>query len=130
MWIKHNTYPINQVILCIISATNYFFLSSTSSNFVPPSWNIRLKYNWKIIKHWVNSWSIDIFFCLNGTHTWVFLWKMFILNNHLQMVKCWSKLITGFPGGLVVKNLPASVGYVGSVPGSRSSPGEGNGNPF
>ena len=29
-----------------------------------------------------------------------------------------------------VKNLPASAGDVGSIPGSGRSPGEGNGNPF
>ena len=40
---------------------------------------------------------------------------------------------TGFPGGLVVKNLPASAGDtgdMGSIPGSGRSPGEGNGNPL
>ena len=36
----------------------------------------------------------------------------------------------GFPGGLVVKNLPANVGDAGSVPGLRRSPGEGNSNPL
>ena len=40
----------------------------------------------------------------------------------------------GFPGGSVVKNLPAKqetwVQYLGSVPGSGRSPGEGNGNPL
>ena len=36
----------------------------------------------------------------------------------------------GFPGGSVVKNLPASTGDAGSVPGSGKSPGEGNGNPL
>ena len=30
---------------------------------------------------------------------------------------------------LVVKNLPANAGDEGSIPGSRRSPGEGNGNP-
>ena len=35
-----------------------------------------------------------------------------------------------FPGGLVVKNLPANTGDVNSVPGWGRSPGEGNGNPF
>ena len=35
-----------------------------------------------------------------------------------------------FPCGLVVKNLPANAGDVGSVPGSERSPGEGNGNPL
>ena len=36
----------------------------------------------------------------------------------------------GFPGGSVVKNLPASAGYMGLIPESRRSPGEGNGNPL
>ena len=39
----------------------------------------------------------------------------------------------GFPGGPVVKNLPANAGdtgNVGSVPGSGRSPGVGNGNPL
>ena len=33
------------------------------------------------------------------------------------------------PGGTVVKNLPASAGDTGSIPGLGRSPGEGNGNP-
>ena len=39
----------------------------------------------------------------------------------------------GLPGGLVVKNLPASEGDPrdsGSIPGWGRSPGEGNGNTF
>ena len=36
----------------------------------------------------------------------------------------------GFPGGSVVKNLPANAGDVGSIPGLGRSPGEGNGNPL
>ena len=36
----------------------------------------------------------------------------------------------GFPGGSVVKNLPANAGDEGSIPRLRRSPGEGNGNPF
>ena len=35
-----------------------------------------------------------------------------------------------FPGDSVVKNPPAYVGDVGSIPGSVKSPGEGNGNPL
>ena len=38
-----------------------------------------------------------------------------------------------FPGGLVVRNLPAKAGDardVGSIPGSGRSPGKGNGNPL
>ena len=33
----------------------------------------------------------------------------------------------GFPGGSVIKNLPANAGDVGSNPGSGKAPGEGNG---
>ena len=39
----------------------------------------------------------------------------------------------GFPGGTVVKNLPANAGNAGNtglIPGSGRSPGEGNGNPL
>ena len=35
-----------------------------------------------------------------------------------------------FPGGSVVKNLPANAGNEGLIPGSGRSSGEGNGNPF
>ena len=35
-----------------------------------------------------------------------------------------------FPGGSVVKNLPANAGDAGLIPGSRRSPGEGNGDPL
>ena len=35
-----------------------------------------------------------------------------------------------FPNGAVVKNPPANAGDTGSIPGSRRSPGEGNGNPL
>ena len=35
-----------------------------------------------------------------------------------------------FSGGSLVKNLPASVGDMGSIPGSGRSLGEGNGNPL
>ena len=34
----------------------------------------------------------------------------------------------GFPGGSVVKNLPANTGDSGLIPGSGRSPGEINGN--
>ena len=36
----------------------------------------------------------------------------------------------GFPGGSVVKNVPANAGVIGSIPGSERSPGEGNGYPL
>ena len=36
----------------------------------------------------------------------------------------------GFPGSSVVKNLPATVGDAGSIPGSGRSLGRGSGNPL
>ena len=36
----------------------------------------------------------------------------------------------GFPGGLVVKNLPVNAGDTSSILGLRRSPGGGNGNRF
>ena len=44
-----------------------------------------------------------------------------------------SNKCLGFPGGTVVKNLPANAGdtkNVGSIPWSGRSPGVGNGNPL
>ena len=38
--------------------------------------------------------------------------------------------MSGFPGGSVVKNSPASAGEAGSFPGWGRAPGEGNGNPL
>ena len=37
-------------------------------------------------------------------------------------------ITSGFPGGSVVKNLPANAEGIGSIPGLGRSPGEGNGN--
>ena len=37
--------------------------------------------------------------------------------------------LVGFPGGSMVKNLPANAGDPGLIPGSGRSPGEENGNP-
>ena len=41
-----------------------------------------------------------------------------------------NTLSLGFPGGSVVKNLPANARDMGSIPGSGRCPGEGNGNPL
>ena len=38
--------------------------------------------------------------------------------------------LVGFPGGSEVKAFACKAGDTGSVPGSGSSPGEGNGNPL
>ena len=39
-------------------------------------------------------------------------------------------LTRGFPGGTVVKNLPANARDTGSIPGLGRALGEGNGNPL
>ena len=41
-----------------------------------------------------------------------------------------NKMILGFPGGSVVKNLPANVGDMGLIPRLGIFPGEGNSNPL
>ena len=46
-------------------------------------------------------------------------------TSHTLLFSVW-----GFPGGSVVKNLPANAGDRGLIPGSRRSPGEGSDNLF
>ena len=69
----------------------------------------------------------------------VWRWNLPVVEGDLNPVNPTSQctLLTtvhtafqGFPGGSVVKNLPASAGDVGSVPGLGRSPGEGNDNPL
>jgi len=44
---------------------------------------------------------------------------------------CISLIISeGFPGGSMVKNLPANTGDAGSIPGPGRCSGEGNGKPL
>ena len=42
----------------------------------------------------------------------------------------WFLHIPGFPGGLDGKDSACNAGYLGLIPGSGRSPGEGNGNPL
>ena len=46
------------------------------------------------------------------------------------MIEYKQKQDEGFPGDLVVKNLPANAGDVSLIPALGKSPGEGNGNLF
>ena len=41
-----------------------------------------------------------------------------------------SSALKGFPGGSVVKSMPADAGDTGLISGSERCPGEANGNPF
>ena len=44
--------------------------------------------------------------------------------------KIYIYIYVGFPGGSAMKNQLANAGDMGSIPGSRRSPGEGIGNPL
>ena len=52
----------------------------------------------------------------------------FFLIEALNSVSTFLAKFLGFPGFSVVKNLTASVGNAGLIPGSGRSPGGGNGN--
>ena len=56
--------------------------------------------------------------------------QCFILLQVLSWNVAQLQVPKGFSGGSVVKNLPANAGNAGSIPGSRRSSGEGNGNPL
>ena len=52
-----------------------------------------------------------------------------IIADKVVDTKCGYGKVS-FLGSSVVKKPPANAGAVGSIPGSRRSPGEGNGNPL
>ena len=56
--------------------------------------------------------------------------KHFHRHTHVIAKNYKNSTLKGFPGGSVVKNPPAKAGDSGSIPGSGSSPGEGNANPL
>ena len=65
-------------------------------------------------------WYISIVCVYTYTHTHIYL------SMNMWICMCY----TGFPGGSVVKNLPANAGDTGSIPGLERSPGGQNGNPL
>ena len=48
----------------------------------------------------------------------------------VAMLMVWCTYLWDFPGGSVVKNLPAKAGAADLIPGWERSPEGGNGNPF
>ena len=56
-------------------------------------------------------------------NTQIFIYKLYPCTtvNYIHVA---------YPGVSVGENLPANAGDTGSIPGSRRSPGEGNGNPL
>ena len=65
---------------------------------------------------------------------WILRCSSVVLSVPVCVILAWNVVkVTGFPGGAVVKNLPANAGDArdaGSIPGSGRSPGVGNGNPL
>ena len=54
--------------------------------------------------------------------------SLFGFLSHLCHYRALSRVLWGFPGGSVVKNLPENAGNVGLIPGLGRFPGVGNGN--
>ena len=57
--------------------------------------------------------------------------SLFIVSSkNLPAIRQLVTMLKGFPGGSVLKLLPANTGNTGSIRGLGRSPGGGNGNPF
>ena len=69
--------------------------------------------------------SVKIFLLVSCT-----LWLNFFFVGSHYFIFAFHCLGVGFPGGSVIKNLPANAGDGGLIPGSGRSLGEGNGNPL
>ena len=91
---------------------------------------------------WCWSWSssILVIWCKQLTH-WKrpWCWERLRIKGEdsirwwdgwLALLMQWTWTWANFPGGSEVKASASNVGDQGSVPGSRRSPGEGNGNPL
>ena len=66
-------------------------------------------------------------------HGFTHLFKTIWAHDFLSYTIVYNPLllfIEGFPGGSVLKNLPANARDTGSIPGPRRSPGEDNGYPL
>ena len=55
--------------------------------------------------------------------------QMLLFIANYRIINIFFFKCGNFPGGSVVKNLPANAGGTGSIPGSGVAPGKGNGNP-
>ena len=70
-----------------------------------------------------------IHYCIKGSLEHISL-PLYMSNPPIVWLNILVGMLQGFPGGSVVKNLPANAGDAGSIPQSGRSPGEGNGNPL
>ena len=55
---------------------------------------------------------------------------MQLVDNRENLGICYTICLMDFPDSSVVENLPSNSGDTGLIPGSGSSPGQGNGNPL
>ena len=58
------------------------------------------------------------------------IWSLSWVLSTRQRIDTFYTMRKGFPGGSMVKNLPANTGDPDSIPELGRSPGEGNGNPL
>ena len=87
--------------------------------------NMSLRKLWELVKDW-EAWHAAVHGAANS-------WTQLSNWTELNCLICWLPTlysVLGFPGGSVVKNLPANAGDLGSIPGSERSPGEGNSCPL
>ena len=75
-------------------------------------------------------WSQDMWFYLSKCATFPLYFKQNEKGKCIVCFLCTAVFLTGFPSGSVVKNLLAYAGDMCLIPGSGTSPGEGNGNPL
>ena len=78
------------------------------------------KENWRIFERQLKR---QVIYTIKLVKYWAFLLQGMVIRQY-------NCFLMGFPGGSPVKNLPANIGDMGSIPGSGRSPGEGNGNPL
>ena len=99
---------------------------SNDESYCPELWEVQLEYNseglaFLALKPKVKL-NVSLFWTKKKSQlSWTWVWGMIWFISSVG-------LYTGFLGGLVVKNSPASVGDVNSTPKLGRSPGVGNGN--
>ena len=97
----------------------------------------------KFRKTWKSFWNkINIIFgnastTFLGKRWWVLINTLIVSQvNPTWSAEKWPKCVLFFgfqswlPSGSVIRNLPANVGDVALIPGSKRAPGVGNGNPL
>ena len=103
----------------------YFMCGISSYTFSEDTDEVSVLYSFSI-----NSILGYFLICLLCWHTFM----MFTSLGHVVPSISFQSLdlmsLALLPGGSMVKNLPASAGNTGSVPGLGRSPGGGNGNPL